>query len=230
MRAWLAIPALLAACADKGDTGFLVEGPHALGFGESSSCAAARVVSSAFPQEGTFEAWVKADPGVPYAGHPLVVWDGAAALWEHPDGYIVMSDASGELAGATYPGTVMDQGLHHVAGTWSTGELAIYVDGLRAGFSTASTVGSTPGSTLYLGCWPGQSWVHVGLLDEVRVSGTVRYTESFAPPQGPFEEDADTLHLWHLDEGIGDTSADAAGGATMDLDRISWVPFELTGR
>lgn len=229
MRASLILPALLVACGDKDDSGFVAEGPHAISFTESGSCAAARVVSSAFPAAGTFEAWVRADPDVPYAGHPLIVWDGAAALWEDKDGFIVMSDASGELGGAAYPGTFMDQGLHHIAGTWSGEELAVYVDGLRAGFSTQNQLGTTPGSTLYIGCWPGQAWVHTGLIDEIRISNTVRYTESFTPPDGPFEEDADTMHLWHVDEGIGGSSADAAGSAQLDLERVSWVQFELTG-
>jgi hypothetical protein len=50
-----------------------------------------------------------------------------------------------------------------------------------------------------------------GYLDEVRLSRTLRYAAPFARPTQPFAPDADTVALYHLDEGAGDLVADAAG-------------------
>ncbi len=51
-----------------------------------------------------------------------------------------------------------------------------------------------------------------GFMDEVRISNTVRYTSNFAPQTNSFETDGNTLGLYHLDEGNGQTAADASGG------------------
>lgn len=55
-------------------------------------------------------------------------------------------------------------------------------------------------------------WSHVlfnGDFDEVRVSSTIRYQEKF-DPQPRFEPDADTVALYHCDEGTGDVLKDSS--------------------
>jgi hypothetical protein len=50
-----------------------------------------------------------------------------------------------------------------------------------------------------------------GLLDEVRLSNIARYTgASFTPPTAPFGTDANTVGLWHLDEGTGQVVDDSS--------------------
>ncbi|MEC7948200.1 MAG: LamG domain-containing protein [Myxococcota bacterium] len=221
----LLIP-LLAAC--KGDdSGIVPEGPHAISFDGGPSCASARAQSAGPPPEFTFEAWVKADPGSDQRGHPFVVWDGVAALWQSADGYVVMSDASGELVGAAYPADVMDQEAHHVAGTWDGAVMSVYVDGVRGAFSSAGRPGDSGEAAVYVGCWPARQQNHQGLMDEIRVSSSVRYTDDYEVPSEEFVEDPDTLHLWHVDEGYGDRSADAAGGPPLRLIEVSWVSGAL---
>jgi hypothetical protein len=57
-----------------------------------------------------------------------------------------------------------------------------------------------------------------GRLDEVRLSNTVRYNAAFSPPAVGFTPDANTLALWKLNEGSGQTSADSSGnGYTLTL-------------
>jgi hypothetical protein len=54
-----------------------------------------------------------------------------------------------------------------------------------------------------------------GWLDEVRISNVLRYNAAFTPPDSPFIPDANTVALYHFDEGRGDTISDstnAAGG------------------
>ena len=53
-----------------------------------------------------------------------------------------------------------------------------------------------------------------GWLDEVRLSNTLRYTAPFAPPDQPFDPDADTAALYHFDEGTGSVAADAVAGGS----------------
>ena len=48
-----------------------------------------------------------------------------------------------------------------------------------------------------------------GWVDEVRLSGTLRYDAPFTPPDAPFVLDGDTLALYHLDEAAGDVVGDA---------------------
>jgi hypothetical protein len=66
-----------------------------------------------------------------------------------------------------------------------------------------------------------------GYLDELRISRVVRYEASFAPPDSPFVTDADTLALYHFDEGEGlsalDTSA-APGGPSHGELRVGGSP------
>ena len=222
-RSSILLTFLGAACAGGADTGPAPEGPHAIAFDGGPSCASAEPAIGSLPDAFTFEAWVKADPGVDYAGHPFIVWDGVAALWQTEDGFLVMSDASGEIAGATYPVDVMDQELHHVAGTWDGTVMSVYVDGVRGGFSSAGTPGGATGAGLYVGCWPDLGWNHQGTLDEIRVSSGVRYADDYALPSEAFAADDDTIALWHVDEGQGDAAADETGGAVLRLTDIGWV-------
>lgn len=54
-----------------------------------------------------------------------------------------------------------------------------------------------------------------GWVDEVRLSNTIRYTTNFTPPNAPFTPDANTVGLYHFDEGSGTLildSSNASGG------------------
>ena len=50
-----------------------------------------------------------------------------------------------------------------------------------------------------------------GMIDEVRISATARYTEDFVPPEEPFAVDGYTVALWHFDDGEGTIATDATG-------------------
>ena len=51
-----------------------------------------------------------------------------------------------------------------------------------------------------------------GLMDELRVSTTVRYTSSFARPLQLLVADAPTVALYRFDEGSGTVLTDVTGG------------------
>jgi hypothetical protein len=51
----------------------------------------------------------------------------------------------------------------------------------------------------------------MGIIDEVRISNSVRYTEEFDVPTEEFDRDGDTVALYHLNEGAGKTTKDTSG-------------------
>jgi hypothetical protein len=113
---------------------------------------------------------------------------------------------------------VADNRWHHVAATRraADGQLRVYVDG------TESAQGSGPvGDVSYRDGRPTSSASQdpflvlggakqeegtpqqgfSGWIDDVRVSSRVRYAAPFDRPSGPFTTDADTVVLFHFDEG-----------------------------
>jgi len=56
-----------------------------------------------------------------------------------------------------------------------------------------------------------------GVIDEIRVSDVVRYSDNFTPPLEPFTPDANTRALWHFDEPICSTSFEDSSGNSNTL-------------
>ncbi len=120
-----------------------------------------------------------------------------------------------------------DDAWHHVACTFSDPGRALWLDGVEVDSAIDHNNGpQTSIDPLTVGANlenPGVAFE--GLIDEVRLSSTVRYTSPFYPPPA-FAADSDTLLLLHFDEGTGatafdDTSWDADGtisGASWSSD------------
>ncbi len=128
--------------------------------------------------------------------------------------------------------TIVDDGnWHHIAVTRnaSNGGVWLYVDGQldAADPSSPNTdnisyrnnrTTSYPNSDpfLVLGAekhdYPG-SLYYSGWLDELRISNVIRYTSNFTPPTAPFTTDANTMGLYHFNEGTGTTLGDASGAS-----------------
>lgn len=148
----------------------------------------------------------------------------------------VSGDGTGDrtLCGTT---GILDGAWHHVAvqRRRSDGYLWLYVDGMLeaaadgpdgdisypdAGVPCATCCDGGPctGSDPYIvlaaekhdagAAYPS----FAGILDELRLSSTLRYATDFAPPTAPFAADADTAALYHFDEG----PAGACTGALVD--------------
>jgi serine/threonine protein kinase/Leucine-rich repeat (LRR) protein len=106
----------------------------------------------------------------------------------------------------------------HVAAVLTDTELAMFWDGKKGATTplTPRVQGDIPAFLI------GSFKFH-GVLDEIRVSKTARYTKSFAP-QRRFELDADTLALYHCDEGEGDVLKDSSGnGHHGKIVGATWV-------
>jgi hypothetical protein len=133
---------------------------------------------------------------------------------------------------------VADNRWHHVAATRraSDGQLRVYVDGTESAQGTGPvgdvsyrdgrpTTSASQDPFLVLGGakqsdgptnTPRQAFA--GWLDDIRVSSRVRYAAPFDRPQGPLAGDADTVVLFHFDEGpLGPCSSsvlDSSGHGT----------------
>ena len=114
--------------------------------------------------------------------------------------------------------------LTHVAGTFDGRQLQLFVSGkdqgvaLQPGYKAsgiAITIGSNPAIL------PRD--VFDGVIDEVRISKFIRYRTAFEPDPR-FEPDADTLALYHFDEGSGDSAGDASANKNHgQIDGAKWV-------
>jgi hypothetical protein len=141
--------------------------------------------------------------------------------------------------GATLCGTrsVLDGTWHHIALTRQlmTGRMQIFVDGVLDAelASNVNTSGNlsynlnrtaaapTDAMLAFGGDKTGVSAAFHGQLDEVRLSNVLRYAGSFPRPIAPFVPDANTMALYHFDEGSGTIAADAApGGSSPGVLRV----------
>ncbi|QDU25638.1 Serine/threonine-protein kinase PknB [Anatilimnocola aggregata] len=104
----------------------------------------------------------------------------------------------------------------HFAWVWDGSKIALFVDGLRfpefpqnygPGELKAANIGP-----ILLGRLPDEKnpMFFTGQAYEIRVSNKARYTENFVPYKR-FEPDADTVALYHCDDGKGDVLNDSSG-------------------
>jgi hypothetical protein len=119
----------------------------------------------------------------------------------------------------------------HVAGVYqpATQTGTLYVNGvlsasIRAGNGTALHPVNVE---LRIGNSPGGNQPFAGVIDEVRVSSTARYSSTFVAPH-PFEPDASTIALYHLDE-PDPTSTVFDASSTMNPAAVGGSPQFLNG-
>lgn len=104
---------------------------------------------------------------------------------------------------AIYYAIAADQWMH-VACQRSGSTMTMYVNGVSVGTDTNSQsivgtniIGAANGGSI-------QSWN--GRIDELRISDIARYSGSFTPPTEPYQNDANTLLLLHMDGTDGSTT------------------------
>jgi hypothetical protein len=151
--------------------------------------------------------------------------------------------ASGGGAGLCGATVVADGAWHHVAVTRSaaTGLVRLFVDG-RLDAEASGPGGDVSYRDGRATPYPNDPFLVIGAekhdagaayasysgwIDEVRISRVVRYGGDFARPAGPFAPDADTVALYHFDEGGGDAvldSSGAPGGPSHGVRRFGGTP------
>jgi hypothetical protein len=103
---------------------------------------------------------------------------------------------------------------HHVAVTRDAANTArIFINGVLRGTVNGSAAPTTTGVGAFNIGDAGDAGdeYFLGLLDEVRVSSIARYSTTFTPPTTAFVADPNTVALYHLNEGTGQTLLDASG-------------------
>jgi len=103
---------------------------------------------------------------------------------------------------------------YHVAITRdSANAIRIFINGVLRGTATGTAAPSSTGFGPFNIGEAGEAADEYfpGFLDEIRVSSVARYTGNFTPQTARFATDANTVALYHLDEGVGQTLNDASG-------------------
>ena len=124
-------------------------------------------------------------------------------------------------------------GLVHVAAVLAEGMLKCFIDGklrlvepLDGRLLVPPLVPQIDNDVFYVGCGPeGSPTDFEGIIDEVRISRTARYSDDFTPAPR-FDPDSDTLALYHFDEGAGTAAADASGNGY----HLQWKGHPIYGR
>jgi formylglycine-generating enzyme required for sulfatase activity/serine/threonine protein kinase len=118
----------------------------------------------------------------------------------------------------------------HVACVWDGAEFRLYLDGRRCGESFPTKAKPhDPRMTMLGGCpsalnvLTSEADYFDGMLNEIRFSRVARYADDFTP-EARFAPDADTLALYHCDEGAGEVLNDSSGnGHQGKIVAAKWV-------
>lgn len=112
----------------------------------------------------------------------------------------------------------------HLAMTSGPEGVCFYLNGVRQG-RPLQLILADRDTTLQV-CQPDATWHKFrfhGEIDEIRVSSSVRYLDNFTP-EARFKPDADTIVLYHFDEGQGDLLHDASGnGRHAKILAANWI-------
>jgi hypothetical protein len=117
-------------------------------------------------------------------------------------------------AGSTFnmysSGVINDGKWHHIVGVRTATGAKLFIDGALTDSSSMATGSITFNSPVFIGVTagyqtgaPDTSRAFNGLVDEIRISNTARYSAPFTPPRAEFTADANTIGLWHFDERYG---------------------------
>lgn len=103
-----------------------------------------------------------------------------------------------------------DKWSHIALSSFSTGDLCnlqLFIDGTQVGSTQQYTSGcniSTNNPLQLLIAKPPDGmggisgYFYTGLVDEIRISNSIRYQSNFTPPDQPFSNDTNTLALYHF--------------------------------
>lgn len=116
----------------------------------------------------------------------------------------------------------------HLAGTFDGESLQLFVNGKHLNTTPFNGTFKGSGLPMTIGASPspresGINYAFAGVIDQVRISRTVRYTRDFAVPV-TFDADDSTLAVYRFDEGQGETLKDSSGNKHHgEIRGATWV-------
>ncbi|MGE0606292.1 MAG: SUMF1/EgtB/PvdO family nonheme iron enzyme [Pirellulales bacterium] len=165
----------------------------------------------------TLECWM--DPRQLNGDRPALRMVGQNPIGIHIGQTHIVSNCSqnGAAFGVRFATSPRSTGPYHAAVVWDGQELRLYIDGKRCGESYDTKAKPHSQHMTLLGGAPAHLNIFSevkdyfdGTLDEIRFSRVARYTDDFTPEKR-FKPDADTMALYHCDDGDGDILTDASG-------------------
>jgi hypothetical protein len=123
----------------------------------------------------------------------------------------------------------------HVAGTFDGEQTQVFVNGKLAGTKRLKGKFTSSGFPMTIGASPspraaGIDFPFDGIIDEVRISKTVRYTQDFAVPS-ELKPDESAIAVFRFEEGKGETLGDSSGNKNNGQVRgATWVTADAIRR
>ena len=102
-------------------------------------------------------------------------------------------------------GAITTNSWQHIALCKSAGSTRLFINGTQSGSTFTDTITYVQGGDLVFNGRFALDFAAAGHFDEVRISNTARYTANFTAPTAPFQNDANTLLLLHMDGTDGST-------------------------
>ena len=177
----------------------------------------------------TMEAWVKAKATGAWR---WIMGKNNSGDWLgiNSSGYLDFSTAGGHDHGSA-TAYVTDEKWHHVAVTFSSGTLTLYMDGKSAGSWTSETVNAQNGAT-YIG-YNGTQYFY-GWINEARLWSTTLSASDIANrfSAGMFVSGGAAAGLgagWSMNEGTGTTVADFSGNSNTGT-FVNTVSFDVINK
>ena len=240
----MAVALLLAGCPgngvldtddddDTGDDDTTAAGNFALSF-DGTAGGSTESVDAALPNTFTVELWFLAtgDGCMVRQKDPELHW---SRVWQL--GQLDSGDYPGQLAfaykadtespyyiGGPELGSLAADEWHHVAVTHDGTDARMWVDGWIAGELLDAPAPQLDSGPIEVGQAGGNEPL-TGIVDDLRISTVARYNDEFEPSP-TLSADAQTVHLWHFDEGQGETATDDVIGLELHLEAGEWVEVE----
>jgi serine/threonine protein kinase/Flp pilus assembly protein TadD len=111
----------------------------------------------------------------------------------------------------------------HVAASFDGQKLRVFLEGKLAGEAQPNNLDASLKAPIRIGVHGDSRRGFVGVIDNVRISTSARYEKNFSPPS-QFSADADTIGLYHFDEGTGNVARDSSGkGNEGKIHGAKWI-------
>jgi len=172
----------------------------------------------------TLEAWININSFSTSAGYHMYIIGkdsvgqrsygiGVDLTWSQPrKPFVIMFHSGGSYKISWGLNQLVTNQWYHIAGVFdeTNDQLNLYVNGIPQTMQTDTSTIYAGIADLRIGArqYSGHECYFNGLIDEVRISNTVRYSGGFSPQTLPFTTDLNTIGLWHFDESIGSTVYD----------------------